>query len=263
MSHISPQCITIELSFLYGITLYHNFNTRSQAEIWDNALIIRVEWSLQLESIDKGGFPTCSVILFLIKFLDSLRQLQYAWDRDSVCSVGHVLVRNNVKKAKYRTKYSTDFQKEFPFIRACSSAVPDHIYKYQCTIYNVHLSCASGGAYDIREHSRSEKHAESQKVLSSKYFVLKLSWICHRYHFLNICHMYHKLNTSGQWLWHWLKRLKKGKNLSSNMEESVLLPPSFHEVTYTVHSNRFSCFKKCILFSTCSSNQESINFLWH
>ena len=49
------------------------------------------------------------------------------------------------KKQKRLTKYSLEYQKEYPFIKACSSSLKDHLYKFHCSLCNVNISCAHGG----------------------------------------------------------------------------------------------------------------------
>lgn len=56
------------------------------------------------------------------------------------------------KKQKRLTKYSLEYQKEYPFIKACSSSLKDHLYKFHCSLCNVNISCAHGGISDVREH---------------------------------------------------------------------------------------------------------------
>ncbi|KAJ8030946.1 hypothetical protein HOLleu_27502 [Holothuria leucospilota] len=66
-------------------------------------------------------------------------------------------------RPKRRTKYSDEYQKKYPFIRACSSSVQDNLYKFHCTSCNVNVSCAHGGITDVKDHVSSAKHIAAHR----------------------------------------------------------------------------------------------------
>ena len=66
------------------------------------------------------------------------------------------------KKPKRQTKYSAEYQKEYPFI------VPDHLYKFHCTSCNVNVSCAHGGINYVKFHVSTNKHISSHKNCERK-----------------------------------------------------------------------------------------------
>lgn len=72
------------------------------------------------------------------------------------------------KKPKRQTKYSSEYQKEYPFIQKCSSSVPDHLYKFHCTSCNVNVSCVHGGINDVKFHISTNKHITAHKHRESK-----------------------------------------------------------------------------------------------
>ena len=81
------------------------------------------------------------------------------------------------KKAKRKTLYSEDYQKEFDFVRKCTVSVPDHEYKFHCNACNLDLSCATGGVNDIKKHMETDAHKKKYSILKSK-FVSEFFRIC-------------------------------------------------------------------------------------
>jgi hypothetical protein len=73
------------------------------------------------------------------------------------------------KKQKRLTKYSLEYQKEYPFIKACSSSLKDHLYKFHCSSCNVNISCAHGGISDVREHIATSNHKTAHRNCQSKF----------------------------------------------------------------------------------------------
>jgi len=74
------------------------------------------------------------------------------------------------KSKKYKTSYSDDMQKQFPFVRKCSSNVARYQHKFHCTICNDNFSLAAGGSNDIIRHTtRSTMHKEKAASLKSKF----------------------------------------------------------------------------------------------
>ena len=56
---------------------------------------------------------------------------------------------------KRKTWYS-EYEKEYDFVRKCSSSVRDSDYKLHCMACNIDLCCAGGGRNDIYKHSLLE-----------------------------------------------------------------------------------------------------------
>ena len=88
------------------------------------------------------------------------------------------------KKTKRRTKYSADYQKEYPFIHKCSSSINDYLYKFHCTSCNINVSCAHGGIKDVKDHISTNNHksAHSNREISlfsifyHKYWIILCTW---------------------------------------------------------------------------------------
>ena len=74
------------------------------------------------------------------------------------------------KQKKYKTSYSDDLKERFPFIRKCSTHIPDYQHKYHCTICNVSLSLAYGGANDIARHAECPSHEKLAATLKGKVY---------------------------------------------------------------------------------------------
>ena len=72
------------------------------------------------------------------------------------------------KSKKYKTSYSVEMKSTFPFIRKCSSSVPNYQHKHHSTICNLNLSLTSGSSNDILPHSETPGHKEKAKYLKSK-----------------------------------------------------------------------------------------------
>ena len=71
------------------------------------------------------------------------------------------------KKQKRLTKYSLEYRKDYPFIKACYSSLKDHLYKFHCSSCNVNISCAHGG--DVREHIATSNHKTAHRNCQSKF----------------------------------------------------------------------------------------------
>ena len=86
------------------------------------------------------------------------------------------------KKMKYRIKYSDQLKKQFSFVSKCSSSISDHQYKIHCNICNLDLSCASGGANDVKNHTDTPNHKRHEQSSKRKYIdmTLKLKVIPHK-----------------------------------------------------------------------------------
>ena len=70
---------------------------------------------------------------------------------------------------KRKIWYSKEYEKEYDFVRKCSSGVHDSDYKFHCMACNIDLSCASGGCNDIYKHSLSESHKNNYNIMRSKH----------------------------------------------------------------------------------------------
>ena len=70
---------------------------------------------------------------------------------------------------KCKTRYSKEYEKEYDFVRKCSSGVRDSDYRFHCMACNSDLSCAGAGRNDIYEHSLSESHKDNYKAMKSKH----------------------------------------------------------------------------------------------
>ena len=60
------------------------------------------------------------------------------------------------KKKKYKTRYSKEWEKTYPFLKACSTHVSEKEYKFHCSSCNSNLSCALGGINDVAKHASKE-----------------------------------------------------------------------------------------------------------
>ena len=80
------------------------------------------------------------------------------------------------KKTKYKTKYSDELKKQFPFLTSCAKSVDDYQYKFHCISCNLDLSCATGGANDVSKHAGTSSHKSNQKAYESKFFLGLLDW---------------------------------------------------------------------------------------
>ena len=78
------------------------------------------------------------------------------------------------KKMKYRTKYSDKLKKQFPFLSKCSSSISDHQYKFHCNVCNLDLSCASGGANDVKKHADTPNQKRNEQSSQCKYIHINL-----------------------------------------------------------------------------------------
>ena len=86
------------------------------------------------------------------------------------------------KKMKYRTKYSDELKKQFLFVSKCSLSVTNHQHKFQCKVCNLDLSCASGGANDVKKHVDTPNHKRNEQSSKRKYIdmILKLKVMPHK-----------------------------------------------------------------------------------
>ena len=70
------------------------------------------------------------------------------------------------KKMKYRTKYSDELRKQFSLVSKCSSSTSDHQHKFHCNVCNLDLSCAFGGANDVKKHADTPTTKEMNSPLN-------------------------------------------------------------------------------------------------
>ena len=73
------------------------------------------------------------------------------------------------KKQKRLTKYSAEYHKEYPFIKACSSSIKEHLYKFHCSSCNVNISCAHGGISDVKDHIATSNHRAAHRNCESMF----------------------------------------------------------------------------------------------
>ena len=86
------------------------------------------------------------------------------------------------KNMAYRTKYSDELKKLLSFVSKCSSSISDHQYKFHCNVCNLELSCASGGAKDVKKHADTPNYKRNEQSSKRKYIdiTLKLKVIPHK-----------------------------------------------------------------------------------
>ena len=60
------------------------------------------------------------------------------------------------KKKKYKTRYSKEWEKTYPFLKACSTHVFEKEYKFHCSCCNSNLLFAQGGINDVAKHTSKE-----------------------------------------------------------------------------------------------------------
>ena len=78
------------------------------------------------------------------------------------------------KKMKYRTKYSDELKKQFSFVSKCLSSITNHQHKFHCNVCNLDLSCASGGANDVKKHVDTPNHKSNEQSSKRKYIDMTL-----------------------------------------------------------------------------------------
>ena len=66
---------------------------------------------------------------------------------------------------KRKTRYSKEYDKEYDFVRECSSGIYESDYKFHCMVCNIDLSCAGGGRNDIC----TESHKNNYEVMRSEH----------------------------------------------------------------------------------------------
>ena len=60
------------------------------------------------------------------------------------------------KTKKYKTRYSKEWEKTYPFLKACPTSVSEKEYKVHCSCCNSNLSCAQGGMNDVAKHASKD-----------------------------------------------------------------------------------------------------------
>ena len=60
------------------------------------------------------------------------------------------------KTKKYKTRYSKEWEKTYPFLKACPTSVSEKEYKFHCSCCNSNLSCAQGGMNDVAKHASKD-----------------------------------------------------------------------------------------------------------
>ena len=108
------------------------------------------------------------------------------------------------KKMKYRTKYSDELKKQFSFVTKCFSSISDHQYKFHWNICNLDLSCASGGAKDVKKQADTPNHRRNEQSSKRKCIdmALKFKVIPHK--------LFLKFSNFSKY--QWKDKLKKWKN---------------------------------------------------
>ena len=78
---------------------------------------------------------------------------------------------------KVKTKYDDDrYNERYSCVTKCSSSIPDHLYKYHCSICNANLSCSHSSIYDVELHFKSAKHKFVKNSLQTKCVLLNLAF---------------------------------------------------------------------------------------
>ena len=80
------------------------------------------------------------------------------------------------KKVKRKTKYVDSYNERYSCITRCSSSIPDHLYKYHCSVCNANLSCSYSGSYGVELHLKSAKHKSAENSLQNKCVFLNLAF---------------------------------------------------------------------------------------
>ena len=85
-------------------------------------------------------------------------------DRDSrsECDSSEYSRNNDQKQAtkktkKYKTNYSKEWEKTYPFLKACPTSVSEKEYKFHYSCCNSNLSCAQGGTNDVAKHASKDR----------------------------------------------------------------------------------------------------------
>ena len=64
----------------------------------------------------------------------------------------------------YKTKYSKDWQKKWPFI----ASVPGDPQSFRCTLCSKNLKCSHQGATDVSHHIATKGHQQLAKGMSTQ-----------------------------------------------------------------------------------------------
>ena len=60
------------------------------------------------------------------------------------------------RQKKYKTRYSREWEKTYPFLKACPTSVSEKEYKFHCSCCNSNLSCVQGGMNDVAKHASKD-----------------------------------------------------------------------------------------------------------
>ena len=82
-------------------------------------------------------------------------------DSSSECDSSEDSRNNDQKQArkktkKYKTRYSKEWEKTYPFLKACPTSVSEKEYKFHCSCCKSNLSCAEGGINDVAKHASKD-----------------------------------------------------------------------------------------------------------
>ena len=82
-------------------------------------------------------------------------------DSSSECDSSEDSRNNDQKQArkktkKYKTRYSKEWEKTYPFLKACPTSVSEKEYKFYCSCCISNLPCAQGGMSDVAKHASKD-----------------------------------------------------------------------------------------------------------
>ena len=82
-------------------------------------------------------------------------------DSSSECDSSEDSHNNDQKQArkktkKYKTRYSKEWEKTNPFLKACPTSVYEKEYKFHYSCCNSNLSCVQGGMNDVAKHASKD-----------------------------------------------------------------------------------------------------------
>ena len=60
------------------------------------------------------------------------------------------------KTKKYKTRYSKEWEKTYPFLKVFPTSVSEKEYKFHCSCCNSNLSCVQGGMNDVAKHASKD-----------------------------------------------------------------------------------------------------------
>ena len=170
--------------------------------------IIFIFYSLQLYA---GSYKWRNIKEFKTYFLNS----NFTFSK-IFFSCEDLSMATQAKKMKYRTKYSDELKKQFSFVTKCFSSISDHQYKFHWNICNLDLSCASGGAKDVKKQADTPNHRRNEQSSKRKCIdmALKFKVIPHK--------LFLKFSNFSKY--QWKDKLKKWKNNLVYIKCSYRLP---------------------------------------